>query len=974
MGIGRSAILPIARIPAFGKGLIVPSSVSRYWTQQSKGLIFKTDFEDISSWVNDGTFSKIADDALISFDPLPTAPYYPAGTDGARECVILKENSILYFFYDSPIDGVSYCTTYWAQSSDNGKTWTYNGQFGSGYTKGVGGLWAATALGWVGKLGNKYYHYKLAADAGGLCDTPNNWFPCSSYVGEIWSADTLAGTWTYLGLLPTFGGTWANGWLITGSVLKVGSNYYMATQGYNASIVPSGGLIKSSTPYGTWTLITNPFLTPAMIDAATGSTNRYPENPKLFYHSVLNKYGQLSNSYLNSGVIPGENYIQLSSNIEDWSGVSLRKFQGNSIMDATSSLRTIGVETPLVDQDGLILIGSNGFFPVVYDSDGTKYSSIYQYGRKAKIILMEPSRNVLRFNGSASGKIYKVQSNTDFIIEFGVQFPTNTASETLSFIYRADGTGANEYRLIIQNGGAKLKLVKRISGSNTTIETGTASQVVELGMINRIKIVISGTSHKAYINGQLQINSTDSALSSGTHIGFMGENVVNGDIRIASLRSSDVVTVNGLIEGTEVELRADGGIVAASTLANASGIATFTLSHWPMESIYFNGVNNIYSGGIWGGDVFTNSTSLPTPVKNTIVSATVENAAPANVVVTFAHNLNSGVLPNISCFALAGKTILSISISGIVLTVTVSVAYSNGSSINLGYTRPQTNMLRSNPDTSYIDSFTQTVTSNVTDNDANAYIARMTVAPNAATETLIRQFFADLKSNGIYSELDQYVLMNLHDAQASKLDISPNHIDHTWLGSPTWAAKVGVTIAVGKTVQSNFNPVVNAVKFTLNNCAIVETRNGTLTTGFCGIEHIVDGTHYRELTFCNTAYAAYQSMNGAKDGLYTKQLSTGFNIGARPNATQVIVRTGGTEFTISQNSYMIPGVVGKNTFFNIGGLLDYNAASPDSYSVVAECVGTIWAQHGFASSMDATKRAKFQELIDAFNVAIQTAF
>ena len=50
---------------------IAPRGGSAGPTKTTSGLIYKTDFEDFSSWVNDGTFSKVADDALISYDPLP---------------------------------------------------------------------------------------------------------------------------------------------------------------------------------------------------------------------------------------------------------------------------------------------------------------------------------------------------------------------------------------------------------------------------------------------------------------------------------------------------------------------------------------------------------------------------------------------------------------------------------------------------------------------------------------------------------------------------------------------------------------------------------------------------------------------------------------------------------------------------------------------------------------------------------------
>lgn len=171
--------------------------------------------------------------------------------------------------------------------------------------------------------------------------------------------------------------------------------------------------------------------------------------------------------------------------------------------------------------------------------------------------------------------------------------------------YRADGTNANEYILKVQNGGAKLVLIKRVASSESTVATGTASQVVTFGMINRIKIVVSGTSHKAYINGQLQIDTVDNSLVTNTHIGFIGENVVNGDIRLLSMRLNDIFTITELPEGTEVNIMADGGICAKYEYARSDGTATFTLNHWPMESFRVNGITYKASNGIWGGDILS---------------------------------------------------------------------------------------------------------------------------------------------------------------------------------------------------------------------------------------------------------------------------------------------------------------------------------------------------------------------------------
>ena len=58
----------------------------------------------------------------------------------------------------------------------------------------------------------------------------------------------------------------------------------------------------------------------------------------------------------------------------------------------------------------------------MYDHDGTEFTPGWHWGRTISVALFEPSRYALRFDGSASGNIYKLQTNTNFVAEFGVQF------------------------------------------------------------------------------------------------------------------------------------------------------------------------------------------------------------------------------------------------------------------------------------------------------------------------------------------------------------------------------------------------------------------------------------------------------------------------------------------------------------------------------------------------------------------------
>ena len=791
-------------------GLVSPVGRNRgvNWTPQktASGLIFKTDFESIDDWTNDGTFSKVADDALIAFDYLPNSFLRTIGGDdqyGIRQASTFFEKGILYLFYDggNPTDG---WFTKWASSNNYGKTWTKLSVFGPGSTKGTGGNWTATAMGWLWKDNNTYYLYRFVTPD--TTHSPDPYLKLYGYPAytELWKATSLVGPWTYINEIDNFPASFASLNVFPGSVIKVGSTYYMFVQGMTT--VGGGsdykdGFATASSQEGNWTIN----ITPISSADILGDT-RMPENPKVFYHPTLGKYVCLINTisptpHLNG---PDQDTIQISSNITDWSSSSLRRLNNISVMDGGNEL---GVISPVQTPDGGVLMGKNGFVVTMYDHDGQRYDPSYHEWRTASFKLLEPSRNALRFDGSVLGKIYKAQVNTDGIYEFAVQYNASTNDTTVCFAYRSDHAG-NEYIVSVHNGTDKLTFLKNVNGSLTTLQTATATQLPILQMLNRIKIVVSSTSHKVYLNGQLQINVTDSTFVSGTHIGFWGLNIAS-DIRLLSVRSSDNVTISALPAGTEVVLKADGGIVAATALAQSNGIATFTLNHWPMESLYFNGRNYPINGGVWGGDVFDASKfTLPACTLNSIVSATVEDGAKDNVVITFAHNLDTTIIPDVSALALIGKTISSISISGAIMTVVASVAYANGDSIgNLVYTRPQTNPLRSNPDTTYIDSFTQAVTNNVLPASIIDYDGNIYTPVVIGTQT--------------------WLLENLRTNHYNEGTAIP-----TGLSNANWAAEDGTTGHDGSFAHANNDAANDAVHGLLYNGYAVKNAKGLAPAGY----------------------------------------------------------------------------------------------------------------------------------------------
>jgi len=88
--------------------------------------------------------------------------------------------------------------------------------------------------------------------------------------------------------------------------------------------------------------------------------------------------------------------------------------------------------------------------------------------------------------------------------------------------------------------------------------------------------------------------------------------------------------------------------------------------------------------------ISVNGVVYPVP---TVATATVEDVNKDKVVITFSEPLDETSIPATTDFALAGKTITNVGISGAVVTLTVSVAYAYGNVITVDYTKPASNYI-----------------------------------------------------------------------------------------------------------------------------------------------------------------------------------------------------------------------------------------------------------------------------------------
>lgn len=100
----------------------------------------------------------------------------------------------------------------------------------------------------------------------------------------------------------------------------------------------------------------------------------------------------------------------------------------------------------------------------------------------------------------------------------------------------------------------------------------------------------------------------------------------------------------------------------------------------------------------------------------TYSSSQVANATPTKVRITFSENMDQSVVPALAALTLGGTAKTKSSVqweSATVLSITVTVAYANGNSITVAYTKPDTNYLRDLAGNAVASFTAQTVTNNV---------------------------------------------------------------------------------------------------------------------------------------------------------------------------------------------------------------------------------------------------------------------
>jgi hypothetical protein len=597
---------------------------NRSLRRQTNGLLARDDFSSLSGWT-----------ASAGWTADSTRPIYLAytsdvavltggaigSTDGSgpREGHLMQVSSALWYLWYGAGDGnTSGAGAPWrpqlAKSTDKGVNWTKLGAI-SGVTNGSYAARDNSGYPWKDGSTGLYYMHVLNADnqAFGIPDV--------TYHNAIYSASDPEGTWTFVRETPPPGGagdfdevsvnvTWTE---------KIGSTYhhYWSARTANVALDPAWavGHGTSSTPDG---VITKDGLGNFMGTSVTGTNRSRPENAKKWLSDELGKYILASNVVDPSGNFTRANDIWYADSQTDFKNNVYRSRAQDIDWPGYDGANAVGLICPFCDEAGQA-IQVDGYVPFTWDADppstfGGGSNVGFHRGRRIRAGVLEPAAGSAKAASNASPQfLVKSQSNSDFVAEFALELPSTAPSGLIGFAYRMSANAGDSYTgylLSVDVGSNALALHRNDGAGYTLIGSASRTAVKSEDSINlyveRWKIVVSGSTHSLYLNGETTptLTASDATYSSGSYVAF--RSTTDAKIRLFGLRSSDSVTINGLTPGDSVVLRGHGDVVIATATADGSGVATLTNKHYPLYGFTVNGTDYQPTDGglVWGGDTF----------------------------------------------------------------------------------------------------------------------------------------------------------------------------------------------------------------------------------------------------------------------------------------------------------------------------------------------------------------------------------
>lgn len=104
--------------------------------------------------------------------------------------------------------------------------------------------------------------------------------------------------------------------------------------------------------------------------------------------------------------------------------------------------------------------------------------------------------------------------------------------------------------------------------------------------------------------------------------------------------------------------------------------------------------------------------------------------------------------------------------------------------------------------------------------ETTSLVARMTTPPDSTRRALINTLISTMKTDGVWSKLDAFVVFAAADAQAAKLNWISGSFDPTTVSSPTFTVDRGYNGNDTGYLNANYNPATNGSDYVLNSAYV----------------------------------------------------------------------------------------------------------------------------------------------------------
>lgn len=203
----------------------------------------------------------------------------------------------------------------------------------------------------------------------------------------------------------------------------------------------------------------------------------------------------------------------------------------------------------------------------------------------------------------------------------------------------------------------------------------------------------------------------------------------------------------------------------------------------------------------------------------TLISATVEDAAPTDVILTFPTGKPSLLATDITCTVNgSARVVSSASWTGAVWTVVLASAVIYGDVVVMTFVKTGQ---------------TKAVTNNVAaEAEALTYIGRMSVAPDLSEKRLINILFKSLKTAGTLTKADWIYLTCIHNGTDALLNVVRDAFNMTLEGdvvpifNPYMGYRGGGTTGVNSKLNLNYVPSVDKINVAQDSCTFIVSEYG----------------------------------------------------------------------------------------------------------------------------------------------------